>query len=370
MTNVNTTNSSNFPNMNAPEFVSITRNPIDLRIHTLLTEMGYNNTPDAFFIETSKLFNFYDSPVIDMENNVVTHAPDVLAAIANGVTSMIVYQVNMTSAQMRIFIALKHKYHSRNLIASFNTIKFYEEYLATNPEGIRLSASLEKDTTREKIAMLMQTSDSTIKRIKEVGENKFDQLGLIEQGHMSFKEAMGQIKSERMAASTAARNAAVEILPSLTSPEPTTEYYSEPAISVGIKNPTLTYPERYYEETEPANEISALELTPAQDDLYYEDGGNLVNDGSVKNEQTSNTPIIPEFLAGTFTVTGYGTLEISVTDNIPTVTVNGKTIANMSYTPVLNRESENGVAQSFILSQPGKNGFNIQLTIENFSQAA
>ena len=353
----NTTNSSSFPNMNVPEFVSITCNPMDLRIHTLLTEMGYNNTPDAFFIETSKLFNFYDSPVIDMENNVITHAPDVLAAIENEVASMNVYQVNMTSAQLRIFIALKHKYHSRNLIASFKTIKFYEEYLATNPEGIRLSASL-TGTTREKIAMLMQTSDSTIKRIKLVGEEALDKLGLIEQGFTSFKQVADQIKADRLAAETAKRKAAIT---TLVEPTPADEYYIEPNTNPGEKKePT---PSEEYYVADPTKNDTIVGNPNIGNEPYYSDGVNNVE--TIKPTE----PRFEDFNC-MFSSEGLGQFEINVSDNVPTVTINGKEIKNMSYEPIVDSGNANGTTHSFVLSQPGKNPLCIQLTIENLSKAA
>ena len=354
MTNNNSNSQSE--NINTMTFTSTTANPNDLKPHQMLIEMGYGHTPDPYFIESLKYFNQYDKPVIDKENNVVTHLADVLAAKENGMVSLEVYQMQMTSSQLRRFIALKHKYHSRNLIASFNTIKFYEDYLANDEEGIKLSDSM-TGTTREKIAMLMQTSDSTIKRIKEVGTLKADKLGLIEQGYTSFKQVTDEIKAERLAARTVERKAAM----TAAEPTPVNEYYVEPNANP-IENAEPVAQGEYY-VADPAGNESDVVPGGLADEPYY--------DGGETNEVLVH-PTQPKFedFNCMFSSAGLGQFEISVSDNVPTVTINGEELKNISYEVHVDEKNSNGTAHSFILSQPGKNALCIQLTVENLSKAA
>jgi len=336
------TSNTNTPSFN---FSNTSVNPSDLKPHPLLDELGYANKSDSQFAEMMKYFDHYEHPVIDSENNVITHWVDVRAAIENCKKAIDCYTVEMNFEQLRRFILLKHKYNVKNLIASFKTAKYYEDYLTNDADGIQLAMSL-TGTTREKIALLMHTSDATIKRLKEVGEKKLDKLGLIEQGYTSFKQVTDEIKAERLAAATAAKKAANQNKPdSPPVEEPVNkEYYEEnkPASITDLPEPVYTESkdtEEYYEETE-------------------------------ETKDTENTKDVPlGFTGGFFTIAGLGKFEMSVTNNVPSVLINGKEIPNMSYTAIADQKEIN-TAHSFVLSQPGKNAFCIQLTIENIFKAA
>jgi hypothetical protein len=328
--------------------------------------MGYGRTADVYFIEAMKYFNHYDKPVVDMDNNVITHWSDVQAAVANCIAGMEIYRVDMTIIQLRRFIAMKHRYHRMDLIAGYNTVKFFEGYLTGDTDGIALAASMQ-GTTREKIANLMQTSDSTVKRLMEVGKHKFEKLGLIEEGYVSFKQVLDEIKAERLAEASDARKALQQvqsIQPRL--PEPPSQlgesYYEQPDVEEeGNKMPSL--PETFYE---PAQEDENSDSDSGGDGQpYYE-----LDESDDRNE--TEEPIKPLFddFNCIFSSGGLGQVEITVSNNVPTVVINGKELKNMSYEVLVDEQETNNTVHSFVLSQPGKNALCFQLTIENFSKAA
>lgn len=357
MTN-STSNNQNNTNMTNLTFTASNANPRELTPHPILVEMGYGRIDDdVYFIETMKYFNHYDKPVVDSDNNVITHWSDVQAAVANDVADMEVYKVDMTVIHLRRFIAMKHRYHRMDLIASYNTAMFFEKYLTEDAEGIRLAESIGGKTTRENIALLMQTSDSTIARLKDVGLNAFDKLGLIEQGHASFKEVRAKIKADRMAAETAKRMAAQLIEPlQQTTVAPNAEYV-EPVENLD-ENVMTALPEEYYEPTLADEVPEPIQST----EPYYEN--------SEENEiEKKAKPLFEDFNC-MFSSEGLGQFEINVTDNVPTVKVNGKELKNMSYEVLVDEKDSNGTVHSFVLSQPGKNALCFQLTVENVSKAA
>src|SRR5690606_19286941 len=183
--------------MKKQTFKAATVNPQDLSVHPLLLETGFNFTPDQYFIDALKDLGLYERPII-MENKVLTHCAEVLAAQANNVTDMDVCIVNMTEMELRLLISLKHKYYEKDLIKSYQNIKFYEDYLNNNAEGIDLAETLKGDIN-DKIAKLMYTSAPSIKRLKRVGDHKYEKLGLIQQRELSMKEVLYEIRMEKMA---------------------------------------------------------------------------------------------------------------------------------------------------------------------------
>lgn len=280
-----------------------------------------------------------------MDNKIVTHSAEVLAAIENGMAQIEVYQADMTGNELRKFIALKHRYSVKNLQATYRTIRFLEDYLTSDDEGKKLAQTL-KGTTRQKIASFLNTSDSTIKRVKYIGDNnRFDTLGLIEQGERSLKEVAYEIKLAKMNTKTQEnKDRDKPVVPNTNV----------------IKSPV----------DDDREEDNDIEYEDSGDDDISEE---YYIDPEDTGDNTAPATAIPSanFVNGTFNIEGMGKFEISVTDNVPSVTINGKTIRNISYQTISNREaSETGGSKSFILSQAGKNGLCIQLTVENISKAA
>lgn len=301
-----TKNTNNKTVMNAkPQFIPVTINPNDLMIHPVLIEMAYDNRPDENYIRAMDIFNHYEKPVIDLNNNIITHCADVIAAQKNGLTEIEVYRVALNEQQLRMFISLKHTYCKENIIATYKTIKYYEDYLTKNKDGKELANALPFDTTREKIAALMQTSDSTIKRVKEIGDNKPEKLGLINEKETCIKHVLNEIKLERMA--------------------------------------------------------NNQKKKQQNDDLP-----------EIQHFNYSEAPAKPlNLISGMFNLEGVGAVELNISDNKPSMKVNGAEIKGLCYQPIINREdSENTGSQTFSVSQNKKNGLSIQVTIENFLLAA
>jgi hypothetical protein len=342
--------------MTTPIFTSITVNPNNLAPHALLTEMGYNDKSDIFFAGALKYFNHYECAVIDMDNKVLTHSAEVEAAVANGVTEMTVYRVDLNDLEIRKLIAVKHKYNMKDLLASFNTITFYEDYLKNKTEGIKLSTILTGDIN-DKIAALIHTSASTVKRLKQVGEKKLHMLGLIQESEKSFKEVLLEIKLERMA-----DNQKAEADKAAKKPEAD---ISVPTVNTGGGEAD---DEEYY--SEPATDQAGMDLYEDDNDSYDDADSSPIDTPPTAYVETA-TEGNYEFSKGSMTLSGLGDLMIGFTDNIPQLYFNGKLIPNISYEAITNRDSEeNGTARSFVFKQPGKKGISIQLTVENLPKAA
>jgi len=337
--------------MNTATFTATTVNPNVLTPHSYLVDMGYYNKSDAFFSAAVKYFNHYDAPVIDKDMHILTHSAFVEAAIANGVEEMKVYQVDLSDLDVRRLIATMHKYHRKDLIASYKTIKYYEDYLKCNKDGIALAASLKGDIN-DQIAVLMQTSSPTIKRLKRVGDYNLHMLGLIEQSEKSFKEVLYEIKLKGMEENTNRRAA----LAAETAAEQQTTNTHETAGEVDSENNV----EEYYQEPSchPEENEEGETATDQQEPC-----------GSITT--STITKAACDFTKGDMSIAGIGELAIGTTGDIPYLTINGKKIDGCVYETIVNRDSEaNGVVQSFIFRQPTKDGICIQLTIENFKKAA
>jgi len=110
-------------------------NPQNLKLHPLLSEMGCDNKADEFFkAEKENLGCKSERPIIDTDNNVLTHSADVLYAQENGDESMEVFVVELSDIQRRRLIAHKNRYNQKNLAASFETSKFFKGYLTETEE--------------------------------------------------------------------------------------------------------------------------------------------------------------------------------------------------------------------------------------------
>jgi hypothetical protein len=163
----------------------------------LLTELGLENQPDEHFAKMLKTYGLYERPVMDSKGNIITHYAEVMAARKNGVTTMDVYVIDMADAELRLFIFLKHKYHVKSQVSSYNAAKFFRNYLRNNIAGKKLLAG-NKGDINDKIGELMQTSGSTIKRLLRIGDKRPEFLGRIDEGNMSFHEATSSIRVERL----------------------------------------------------------------------------------------------------------------------------------------------------------------------------
>lgn len=335
--------------MKTPNFVLETVNPNDLKAHSLLTEMGFDNKPDAVYIQTANLFKYYEKPVVDCKNNIITHSAEVFAAIANGVTEIEVYKTDMTEMDFRTFMLLKHTYNIKNLIATYSTINFYLDYFKNDEQGILIAESMKGKTTT-KIACLMQTSDSTIKRVKTVGDYDISKLGLIEQGYLSFKEVEVEIKKKQLMDNAAKRKA--------ESDQP----------GSGTENPNLQG--EYYES--PGEELGNDETPVATEPYYGNEETEIPNVSRVNTWTQSVTSQVSQNLLNSYmNFEGFGEIEITMNEQSPVVKHNGEVITDLTYTGIVNREdSGSGGSKSFIIAQKGKLGKSIQITLENFPNAA
>src|SRR5690606_31317708 len=70
----------------------------------------------------------------------------------------------------------------------------------------------------KKLATLMQTSESSIKRLIRVGDNAPEELGLIHHGEKSFKQVLDKIKLDRLEERSKIKKETENILPKQTIP--------------------------------------------------------------------------------------------------------------------------------------------------------
>jgi hypothetical protein len=313
-------------------------NPNQLTVHPILEETGFNNSPDKFFADMLKEFGHYERPVIDLDGQLITHSAEALAAVMNQEKSIEVWEVNMDSISIRKFIFLKHKYYRRKMVASYASVKFWENYFTKNPEGIEFGKTIE-GSTRQKVARMMQTSDSTIKRLKFIGENVPEKLGLIDEGLCSLKEAEECAKKKKWipqqltVSSSVTDNAANRV----------NDRVEELSGNASIEK----------EQSVPTPVIFPIE----KDSM------------DAAGTTYSTTTSAFQFLQGTLSVEGLGEFEMSTTGSVPVLKVNGVEIPNSSYH---SRERDDvskfSDVNTFGFKQPGKDGFAIQIFVHNISK--
>ena len=62
-----------------------------------------------------------------------------------------------------------------------------------------------------------------------------------------------------------------------------------------------------------------------------------------------------------------GMFTANVTDNIAQLTVNGKAVNNVKYTPIANQDPQKFAnVNSFVFQEPTHKGLNIQIIVTNF----
>lgn len=287
-------------------FVRKQVNVATLTAHPILVEWGFDFQPDEHFARLLKIYGLYEMPVIDSNGNVITHLAEVLAAIENGESYLDVYVIDMDEMDLKLFICLKHKYSQKEQVKSYEAAKFFRDYLKNSDDGKELAKTLPGDIN-EKVGQLMQTSDSTIKRLLKVGDSKPEYLGMIDNGNLSFHDAESEIKVEKL----------------------TTQHK---------KN-----------------------LKKRKDGIKAED---LSNADSSDNLASSIEIPINQFHVDD-TIVSYGT-----GNGKPFIEVGGIQLKNVIYLTHVNNSSEHGVTVSHIFQEQKPNGRSIQVTIENFSKAA
>jgi hypothetical protein len=327
------------------KFSTVTVDPKTLNVHEMLETLGYNFQPSQTFIESAKHFGFYKKPVVDNDNNVVFNSAEVLAAQKNEVRALQVFVCDMTAHELRRFIAFTHTYHKTDVVGTFNTIKFYESYFKTE-EGILLYRSTEGKTTRDKIARLMHTCDGTIKRIKRIGELKPHKLGLIQEGELSYKEVLTEIKLEQMAKKQVNKKVERE---DATSPD---------NITPGGQG-----------ETQSATRIIPLP-TPMNERTTTEEEEITISDKPgrlIPIPSQSHTAPSLEIRKSSFDIKGLGVLSIDNTGKEPIVTLDGKSLGQTEFDSFTNPQAGQNSTVSFVFSVI--NGFTISISVENIQQA-
>ncbi len=306
-------------------FIKKTIKPSLLSIHPLLSELGHAHEPTPYFSAMLKENGLYERIIVTPKNEILSNSADALAAINNNEDNIEVCEIDMSEMQIRFLILQKHSYHRKNLFASYNTAKFLRQYLASDPEGIRLANSIKGDIN-VKIGHLMHTSDSSIKRLLRVGDLDSGKFGLIEEGHTSFKEVLDGFKLERMKK------------------------------SAGLK-------EMPREESQEATKRDILDIPLTENDTLIVAVTNL--------KTPPNTIPLGKSEPGICRIKGYPSFSFDITDNNIDFMVDGKKIKKVKMDRFVVRDSkENGYAETFIISDDKHNGFCLTMTFQNLKNAA
>lgn len=177
------------------------------RVHPSVIALGYNYKPfndeednHAILQDFNYFEKFYDRPVavkIGEQYLLLTHTRDFHLLKESGETEMEVY-VGCFSDDLDIqrFIGLRNGVLKRNWRAQYEMATFFREYLETE-EGKKYAKSIPHKKTREKIAYLMGTSDSTIQRVLNIGDNGPEYLDMITNEHISYNAADVAIKKDK-----------------------------------------------------------------------------------------------------------------------------------------------------------------------------
>jgi len=342
--------------MQTPEFVLMQIDPKLLKVHPFLSDMGFDNRPDEIYNLELKNFGFhFERPIIDAEYNILTHSADVIAAQENNFASIEVFSVVLDDAHKRRLIALKHRYNIRKQILNYNTSLFCKSYLTEDAQGIDFAKTLPGKTTREKVAGLLNTSDSTIKRLWFIGDSMPEELGLIDAGYSSLKEAEEKVKIAKWKKEQALKKeqeASKNKCESQEGGDSKSEIIEHLLHNNEKENLPVNTPIQH--QVELGNEIGESE--------YYE--------SSIQEETQQTQNDTAYFLSNvSFAIEGMGDFAANVTGDKAELIVNGIPIDGVHY---LSRTNLNPVkyanVNSFIFQENSLNGLNIQIIISNFKK--
>jgi ParB-like chromosome segregation protein Spo0J len=370
-----TNSTSNNQNMNQLDFVLSTANPQNLKLHPLLSRMGCNNKPDEFFkAEKENLGCKSERPIIDTDNNVLTHSADVLYAQENGVDSIEVYVVELSDIQRRRLIAHKNRYNQKHLSASYETSIFFKNYLNDTEEGKLFAESLPGKSTRSKVAGLLNTSDSTIKRLWFVGDSLPEEFGLINENNSSLKEAEEKIKLMKWKKEVAEAKKQDEVKKAAQdekgksteeseakeeNPNPDDDTNEE--IKPPVSTPSLTQQLPISTRITPKEDA---DKETNEDQVFF--GVDSVDEPQEECQDPTATSY--SFSKSYIEIEGMGRFAVNVTNDTAELTVNGKTINGVQYIPIANQNPlKFANVNSFVFQEPKHKGLNIQIIVSNFS---
>ena len=360
------------------KFTLQTVNPQKLKFDSLLSTMGCDNKPDEFFkAERNNLGCEYERPYVDADYNVLTHSVEVRYAQENNEQSMEVYVVELNDIQRKRLIAHKNRYNQKNLTASFETSIFFKSYLNDTEEGKAFAASLPGKSTREKVAGLLNTSDSTIKRLWYVGDNMPEEFGLISENNSSLKEAEEKIKIMKWKKEQEELKKQPLIDPCKNGTgniDPAKEMVKdkiETVVNEKNKNNSDYNPSQPMSPvpTSNTNIPSIKETSINSEDQDNEDESDEDED---KTEHLSlvepvTTTGMINFTQSTIEIEGMGHFSMNVTDNNAQVVVNGKALEGVKYLPVTDLNPlKYANVKSFVFQENKHKGLNIQIIITNF----
>jgi len=191
---------------------------------------------------------------------------------------------------------------------------------------------------------VMQTSDSTVKRLLRVGDNAYEKLGLIQEGETSFKQVIDALKLEQLQRKTEERRQHMEN--SKASPVRSTSNI----------------------DTVEVTSVSEEDGGPDKEEQIPDDIKSNDNEVSASN-QTNTGPII--FSSANMTFAGFGNLQINSTSQGTGIKINGKAVQDaVLFTYTKRDEDGNILSDSFVIEERKKNGIQIQITVSNYSNAA
>lgn len=313
------------------QFLQKTADITNTQPHYVLKEYELDFIPNDYFIGMLKKYGLYERPILDKDGNAITHYADIMAARANGNKQLDVYVVDMDEKELTLFILSKHTYSIKKAKRSFQIAVFYRDYLTSNSEGIKLAKTI-KGNINKKIAFLMDTSESTVKRLLYIGQSKKadEHFNMIEEGNMSLQETRGVVNEERNSNPT----------------KPNIEEQNKDASMNGDNNiVTLDNSEDKTDDDSAEVRNSKLVQLVPDNPIVFQD-----NCIKVDNESIS-----------------YGLDE----NNEPYIEKDGIRLKNVFMTEVIHRNSPlNGKVKSIIFTQRAVDGVSIQITVENFGKAA
>lgn len=307
------------------QFLQKTADITNTQPHSVLKEYELDFVPNDYFIGMLKKYGLYERPILDKNGNAITHYADIMAARANGNKQLDVYEVDMDEKELTLFILSKHTYTIKKAKRSFQIAAFYRDYLTKTSEGIKLAKTI-KGNINKKIAFLMDTSESTVKRLLYIGQSKKaeEHFNMIEEGNKSLQETRGVVNEEINSTSNSKKDG------NNTEQEDNDTNDFEPD-----------------NQSDGSNTFEDDEIIP------------LALDKPIQIESSS------------FKVNGNNVSYGCDEEGKPFIKVDGKRLNDIHTSEIVHRDSrKNGKVKSIILTQRAANGVSIQITFENFGKAA
>ncbi len=173
------------------------RNPLDLEQSDLLSTFYTQSAYQDLYIKAVGVHGMLELPVITEENKVLRHFDDVIAARELGVSAMEVVVLPEDFSRFYALVMGSNIFRSKDHAAMIGTMEFLETYRET-ADGLAEEEELGLPKDKEdRYSMILGHSTGTIKGLLRYGREFPDEVNLVQQGMMTWRELKEKARKAR-----------------------------------------------------------------------------------------------------------------------------------------------------------------------------